>query len=54
MNIFEFMSFCPILTFFIVALFCNMVIKVTSEICQYKSNRKGENNNETHDNGQNQ
>ena len=54
MTIFDFMNNSPILTFFLLFLICNTIVRVTKVLFNYHDTEEDkENKNETHDDGQN-
>lgn len=54
MTIFDFMNNSPILTFFLLFLICNTIVRVTKVLFNYHDTKEDkENKNETHDDGQN-
>ena len=54
MTIFDFMNNSPILTFFLLFLICNTIVRVTKVLFNYHDTKEDkENKNETYDDGQN-
>lgn len=54
MTIFDFMNNSPILTFFLLFLICNTIVRVTKVLFNYHDTKEDkENKNETHDDEQN-
>ena len=54
MTIFDFMNNSPILTFFLLFLICNTIVRITKVLFNYHDTEEDkENKNETHDDGQN-